>query len=189
MSGINWKLFLIAALLTIGLYLVIMYQDSPKLSPTEKSTYHTRRQMGWVIIVGSIVLGGYFYYQGTLTFKVHMPSDCQTCKLYVHRHRGLRPYTVNEIDKLRTHASACNTCSDMCFDEIQLLKRNPPVNQTLLANKKASCADTTKHAILARNELDRLETRLGQKKTSFWQGAQKVGANTSWDPFPKVPGN
>ncbi len=184
MSGINWKVFLTAAILAVGLYLIIMYRDNPDLRYPEKCRYRTLRYIGWVIFVGGFALGIYFYCTGGIKFKAKMPNDCGTCKLYINRHRGLRPYSVDEYQRLKSHAAACNVCSDMCFDEIELLQRYPPVNQAELKRKKEACADTTKYAILARNNLGHLESKMRGQQAQYWKAA---GSETVWSPFPQVP--
>ena len=113
-----------------------------------------------------------------------MNSDCATCKLYVQRHRGLRPYRPEEYATLQQHAAACKTCSNMCFDYIGLLSKDPNTKALELKNAKDTCADTTKHAIYAGKELQRVAGKLRGKQISHWRAAEEVGAKPVWGPFP-----
>lgn len=184
---LNWQLLLTLLVLIVGVYLLLAYRDDQKLSPRQRSNYRNKRNIGIALIVISVCLGVYFYYTGRISFKASMPSDCDICKLYVKRHRELRPYHVDEYQKLKNHAVACNSCSRQCFEFIQLVEKDPDVSRAKVQQYKQSCAEKTKHAILAKKELDRLGLKLREQQVRHYQGAIAVGGRPTWDPFPEVP--
>ncbi len=190
MVVLNWKILLTATILAIGIYMLLAYSSRSKateeLTYEQRNNYRIKRHIGIFLIITSVILGVYFYYTGQIKFRANMNNDCKTCRLYVHRHRGLRPYRPEEYTLLKEHAASCKTCSDKCFDYIGLLTNDPLAKPGELQRAKDNCADTTQHAMLAAKELKRVEGKVRAKQVSHWKGAQAVGA-THWDPFPQIP--
>lgn len=178
-------MLLTAILLAVGIYMLIVYREMPQLTKEQLANYRIKRNIGIFLIITSVIFGIYFWSTGQ-KFRATMNSDCATCKLYVQRHRGLRPYRPEEYRLLQQHAASCNSCSQMCSDYVDLLSNNPTTKPGELKKANADCADTTKHAILARNELKRVEGKLRGKEVSYWRAARE-GGETYWDPFPQVP--
>ena len=192
----NYKLALIILLVLLGIMLIAIYW-SPKHNPGDtvhvrkdkEKFYFLMRAVGGGMLLTAIAGGIYLYCKGEIKFKAEMPGSCKTCQQYVQRHRGLRPYSVNEYSQLQQHVSACNTCSNMCFDEIQLLQQHEP-NRYDLRNKKKSCAETTKHALLARQELSRLESKLKDRQVQYLKAVDRSGGSANWrNVLPPPPTN
>ncbi len=191
-----WRLLLVISVVVIGIYMCVAYKTlfpCGDLTPhdaqekeRERRRYRVMRYIGIALVIIGAVLGVYFYYTKQIKFRARMPNDCKACRLYINRHRGLRPYSVDEYRMLKQHAAACKLCSDMCFDMVQILDRDPTVKQSERLSAKQDCADTTKHAILAKKELERLGSKIQSTRTRLWHAAKTVGAEPTWDPFPTV---
>ncbi len=192
MTILNWKVLLTTTILIIGIYMFLTYSSCNKavseLTSEQLADYRTKRYIGIFLIITSVILGVYFYYTGQIKFRANMNNDCQTCRLYIQRHRGLRHYRPEEYTLLKQHSASCKTCSDMCFNHIGLLERNPlSAKPGEVQRVKTECSDTTKYAILAAKELKRVEEKVRAKQVAYWEAVQAVGKKTDWDPFPKVP--
>jgi hypothetical protein len=173
----------------IGAYLIIYNRGDGPVALTEeqrrKRVMH--RRVGYAAISAAVAMLGYFVYTRAIVFRAEMPSDCKVCKLYTQRHRGLRPYSAGEYKLLQKHADACNTCSKMCFDEVKILREYHKSDSPALKKVQAGCVETTKSAMLARKELDRLTSNIRGNDSKFWEAATKMGQKPKWDPFPTIP--
>lgn len=179
-----WKLLLILTICICGVYYLLAYQDKPSLTVVEKQKYRRNRYIGIALIVVSIGIGAYFYYNSQAV-KASMPGECDTCKIYINRHRDLRPYKPEEYAALGQHLEACTNCSRQCEDMANLLQKDPRVKPADLRVYKNSCAEITKNAIYASNEYKRLGNRLRAGGVKAWETAHRVGAQPVWNPFPK----
>ena len=115
-----------------------------------------------------------------------MPGDCEDCNIYVKRHTDLRPYTAGEIKTLTAHANACRQCSDMCVDRLSLAKKASQrgiKSEENVERIKQDCVKSTKFAILAKNELERLTKGVRKRYGKFWRQYPEAPPVH----FPKVP--
>ena len=177
--NINWVLFGVGAVMAIGIYLLLAYADDSSLPDTIRSRYTKIRYVGYTLIIASIAFTAFAVFSNKIKFTASMPGDCETCRVYINRHRNLQPYSANEFSLLQKHSQACNTCSSKCFDEIKLLEKHQP-KAPELPSKRSICGDITKHAVLARNELERLKPKLYAKQLATQKVLHDVGGEADW---------
>jgi hypothetical protein len=183
---LNWKLISIIVIFIIGFYLSIAYQQSSYLSAEQQKEYQQRQYLGYILTIISIILSLYFYYMGDMfLYKATMPGDCDDCNMYVKRHRGLIPYRMNELKQLTRHASACHKCSNMCIDRLTLAEKSLQrgIKTENIGELKKNCLQSTKYALLAKQELKRLAEKARRGYTEFWRHHPEAPAIH----FPKVP--
>lgn len=162
----------------IGLIIYIKYPE-PKL--TDFLTYEAFypifarnkrcRYFGIILMVIGIVLllySGYLYfYAEKNSIKINtsnLSNPCKNCQDFTKRRKTLKPFSLEEYPILQKYADDCNKCSNECTNDILLAERNAklggfPVSQTA----KQECIETTKEAILAKQQLERLAEK-GVKK-------------------------
>lgn len=192
---ITLDLIILISLFCVGLYLVVANWDKREHHPRQRATRRRRRYIGYALLIGALGYGIYLWYNKSSVFSASMPNDeCKSCQVYIKRAQGLQPYRAEEFQQLKNHARDCNVCSNMCFDYIQLLERYPPQEAKELPNyrkevseRKKSCAETTKYAMRAKKELDRLSSKMRANQARIWASAQEAGGRPTWNPFPEVP--
>ena len=170
----------------IGLYMYIYYKPQQDQKESDKKSYRMKQYMGIALMVLSIIIGIYYFYMRPITVKANMypAKQCAGCEVYVKRHDQLRGYHENEISDLRKHADSCNTCSKMCIDDLNAqVKRGAP--KEIQEFTKQECIQATRHALLAKKEMDRLVSKLNSKKAAIT--AFKARHFDDVSGFPKVP--
>ena len=177
--SINWRLFIIGAVLTIGVYLVLAYPDIDNVLAKEKHKKY--RTIGWVMIVVSILASIYFHYTGDLVFKATMNGPCSVCNAYRSRKSNLRRFDPAEKGLLEKYARGCKQCSDMCNDNIQLMRKNPKTTVGELRRARNDCIRTTETALQAQGDLARLQGQIAAKGVP----AMRLAGQDLL--FPKVP--
>lgn len=184
------KVIFLTILLIIGVYLIIAYQPHKGtyiklLNKEQERKERMYRHLGLIFIVVSIGLGLYFYYTGRVTIKTQMPNSngCRSCQHYITRHRNLNPYKESEYSLLVDHAKGCDDCSRQCLDNIQIESQYLP--RAKINQMKNECINTTKNAMYANSELNRLTEKLRQKQSRLWQATKQPEYNPLF--FPQVP--
>lgn len=175
---------IITAFIFIGGIIVYLHGRYNKSQTSETQLRNKRiRWLGISMIIISIIMGIGIYY---LTVQVaQMPGDCQLCHDYSVRHEKLRPYSVNEYSTLKKQAKACTSCSEMCVDMYNLLKKDPTATNAEKYNQLNKCSKRLDYAELAKKELKRLEKQMIDSRTRAWQTAG--GAARSSIVFPQIP--
>lgn len=175
----NYVYYTLEALLILcGAYLVYTYTDTKESTPEERHLNKLKRSAGYLFIL--VAIAAIVYTQYT-TVSAQLASDCSVCKTYIDRTKAARPYSKSELGVLKRQADSCNNCSKMCFDEIELLQKYNPKNAGEINVKKTACMNTTKHAILAKKELNRLQERIAAERVGDWRRAKAVNI------FPDIP--
>lgn len=121
--------------------------------------------IGLVLLIYSGYL--YFYSESNDFIKINngnLSNSCKNCQQFSDRRKLLKPFSLDEYSILEKYALDCNKCSSECANDILLAERNAklggfPVSQ----NDKQKCIETTKEAILAKQQLERLAEK-GVKK-------------------------
>jgi len=117
-------------------------------------------------------------------------SACEGCQEYVRRSQSLRPFKLEDLELLKLYAEACNQCSIDCMEDLELAKRSATLtgNSKIKNEIKTKCIESTKAAILAKKEQDRLESKALDKlaKIKAFQTQHQINTgNTSI--FPPIP--
>lgn len=163
----------------IGFVIYIKYPE-PKLSEflNYESFYPVFarnkrcRYFGIILMVIGIVLllySGYLYFYSPTNYEIkinnsNLSNSCKNCQQFTDRRKLLKPFSLDEYSILEKYATDCNKCSNECATDILLAERNAkiggfPVSQ----NDKQKCIETTKEAILSRQQLERLAQKGVQK--------------------------
>lgn len=186
------KVIIVVVSIAIGSYVLLSNLDESDLPKQEREKRRIYRYIGIAMLCGAIILG--IYSHGYKKHSAQMPNDCAICDNYIRRKKNLRPYSTNEYQLLKNHATSCHTCSNMCFDYIQLMEKYPPTEKEKmpeyrreLSNRKKSCLTTTQYAIKAKKDLDLLSSKIRGGQARAWAVANEAGGHPTWSPFPEVP--
>ena len=175
---INWRLFIIGALLTVGLYIVLFSKDT--LDPTTGEK-RSQKWFGWMLIAIGLCLVVYFHFTGELIFKAQMDGPCGICDQYRQRKDQLRRFDPTEKRLLEVYARGCQQCSNICSDAVRLAEKNPATTVGELRRLKEDCIKTTQSAISAQGDLAKLQGQIAGKGV----GAMRITGRDLV--FPRVP--
>ena len=172
---VNPKLILSIVCIIAGIVLILVSRDKKTDTQEQLDSNRVERYVGVAVLLLGVGLGSYFYHNGEISFSANMPPSCQPCKNYMNRSKRLIPYKPGEYRTLSQQSQNCETCFNMCEDEINLLKKHTPVDHGLINMKKKSCIDIGTAAVTSKKQLERLAGDMKGKQIQYARAVHEVG--------------